>query len=159
MQQKIKFDLITKVLSGVVMLIPLTLLITHHFIIKDDVIIPDVVAIFLFIAFGITWMLHPTAYEITTEEFLIHRPKGPIRIKLNAIQSIEKTEPGMSIRLFGSGGLFGYFGLFSSKKLGKYYRYTGSNSNLVCITCTDKKYVVSIHEEEFYQHLLKVTTQ
>ena len=107
------------------------------------------------IAFLISWLLHPTSYEITNKELLIHRPKGPIKISLTDIKSIEKTEPGFSIRLFGSGGLFGYFGLFSSNKLGKHHRYTGNNENLVLLNTGKKKYLLSIHDELFFDELIK----
>ncbi|MFM7015747.1 MAG: PH domain-containing protein [Bacteroidota bacterium] len=155
MLQKIKFNLATKVLSVAVMLIPVTLIVTHRLVIKDDIILPDVIGVLLFAAFFITWMLHPTSYEITSDELLIHRPKGPIKIALSDIKTIEKTDAGLSIRLFGSGGLFGYFGYFSSKKLGKHYRYTGNNEDLVCITCSTKKYLLSIYDQAFLNHLIE----
>ena len=155
MVQKIKFDMTTKVLSALVMMIPVTLIITHRFIIKDDVIIPDIIGVLLLVLFSITWILHPTSYEITNEELLIHRPKGPIKIQLSDIQSIEKAESSVSVRLFGSGGLFGYFGLFSSRKYGKHHRYTGNNIDLVLVTCIDKKYLLSIYDEAFLNLLIE----
>jgi len=157
MVQKIRFDTTTKILSIVVLLIPVALFILPVALIKDQNIIPILTSLFLVIVFLISWLLHPTSYEITNEELLIHRPKGPIKISLTDIQSIEKTEPGFSIRLFGSGGLFGYFGLFSSNKLGKHHRYTGNNENLVLINAGKKKYLLSIHDELFFEELIKRT--
>jgi riboflavin transporter FmnP len=73
MVQKIKFDMTTKVLSTIVMMIPVTLILTHRFIIKDDVIIPDIIGVLLLALFSIAWMLHPTSYGITSINKIEHR--------------------------------------------------------------------------------------
>ena len=154
MKQKIKFDKTTKIVTAIVLLIPFAILITPIVLLKQASIIPLLTSLFLIITFLITWLLHPTSYEITTEHLLIHRPFSPIRIAYSSIIKIENTESGYSVRLFGSGGFFGYFGLFSSKKLGSHVRYTGNNENLVFIKTSKKKYLLSIHDELFYNELI-----
>jgi hypothetical protein len=157
MKQQIRFDKTTKILSIVVLLIPVALFILPAVIIKDGNIIPILTSLFLVIAFVVAWMLHPTSYEITDQQLLVHRPLGPIRINLSDIIKMEKTEPGFSVRLFGSGGLFGYYGIFSSGKLGRHLRYTGNNENLLFVNAGKKKYLLSIHDELFYNELIKRT--
>lgn len=155
MKQDIRFDNTTKIISAVIMLIPIVLFITPIILIKDGNIIPILTSIFLIITFIIAWILHPTSYEIINEQLLIHRPVSPIKINLSDIIRMEKTERGFSMRLFGSGGLFGYYGIFSSGKHGKHYRYTGNNKDLVLIICKSKKYLLSIYDENFYSQLSK----
>jgi len=158
MKQLLKFDLSTKIISAIVIAIPFVMIFAQYTFVKDNNAILDLTAIFLFITYFIAWMLHPTSYEITNENFVIHRPISAMKISLASIKNIEHTEPGYSMRLFGSGGLFGYYGLFSSKKHGTHHRYTGNNKNLILIATEKKKYLLSIHDDLFFQELIKKQT-
>ena len=155
MKQKLEFDLTTKIISALVIAIPFVMIIAQYSVIKENNEILALTSIFLFITYFVAWMLHPTSYEITNENLVIHRPVRAIKISLASIKNIERTEPGYSMRLFGSGGLFGYYGLFSSNKLGRHHRYTGNNKNLVLISTEKKKYLLSIHDELFFDELIK----
>jgi hypothetical protein len=157
MKQKLEFDLTTKIISALVIAIPFVMIIAQYSVIKENNEILSLTSIFLFITYFVAWMLHPTSYEITNENLVIHRPVRGIKISLASIKNIERTEPGYSMRLFGSGGLFGYYGLFSSNKLGRHHRYTGNNKNLVLISTEKKKYLLSIHDDLFFQELSKKT--
>jgi hypothetical protein len=155
MKQKLEFDLTTKIISALVIAIPFVMIIAQYSVIKENNEILALTSIFLFITYFVAWMLHPTSYEISNEILVIHRPVKAIKISLASIKNIERTEPGYSMRLFGSGGLFGYYGLFSSNKLGRHHRYTGNNKNLVLISTEKKKYLLSIHDELFFDELIK----
>jgi hypothetical protein len=155
MKQKLEFDLTTKIISALVIAIPFVMIIAQYSVIKENNEILALTSIFLFITYFVAWMLHPTSYEISNESLVIHRPVRSIKISLASIKNIERTEPGYSMRLFGSGGLFGYYGLFSSNKLGRHHRYTGNNKNLVLISTEKKKYLLSIHDNLFFQELSK----
>jgi hypothetical protein len=155
MKQKIAFDLTTKIISAVVIAIPFVMIIVQCFMVNDNNVILTLTSFFLFITYLVAWLLHPTSYEITNENLLIHRPLHAIKISLASIKNIERTEPGYSMRIFGSGGLFGYFGLFSSNKLGRHHRYTGNNENLVLLNTGKKKYLLSIHDKLFFDELIK----
>jgi hypothetical protein len=157
MKQKLEFDLTTKVISALVIAIPFVMIIAQYSVIKENNEILALTSIFLFFTYFVAWMLHPTSYEISNENLIIHRPVRAIKISLASIKNIERTEPGYSMRLFGSGGLFGYYGLFSSNKLGRHHRYTGNNKNLVLISTEKKKYLLSIHDNLFFQELSKKT--
>jgi hypothetical protein len=157
MKQKLEFDLTTKIISALVIAIPFVMIIAQYSVIKENNEILALTSIFLFITYFVAWMLHPTSYEISNEILVIHRPVKAIKISLASIKNIERTEPGYSMRLFGSGGLFGYYGLFSSNKLGRHHRYTGNNKNLVLISTEKKKYLLSIHDDLFFQELSKKT--
>jgi hypothetical protein len=80
----------------------------------------------------------PKQYEINENELVIHRKIGNLKIVLNEITNIEKieqyTQLGFVIRLFGSGGLFGWLGIFYSGKYGIFKMYAGAASPLVMIT-------------------------
>jgi hypothetical protein len=155
MKQKLEFDLTTKIISALVIAIPFVMIIAQYSVIKENNEILALTSIFLFITYFVAWMLHPSSYEISNENLIIHRPVRAIKISLASIKNIERTEPGYSMRLFGSGGLFGYYGLFSSNKLGRHHRYTGNNKNLVLISTEKKKYLLSIHDDLIFQELSK----
>jgi hypothetical protein len=157
MKQQLEFDLTTKIISALVIAIPFVMISAQYTVIKENNVILTLTSIFLFITYLVAWLLHPTSYEITNENLVIHRPIRAIKISLASIKNIERTEPGYSMRLFGSGGLFGYYGLFSSNKLGRHHRYTGDNKNLVLISTEKKKYLLSIHDDLFFQELSKKT--
>jgi phage shock protein PspC (stress-responsive transcriptional regulator) len=105
MKQKLDFDLTTKIISALVIAIPFVMMISQYFIINGDNVILTLTSFFLFITYLVAWLLHPTSYEITNENLLIHRPLHAIKISLASIKNIERAEPGYSMRIFGSGGL------------------------------------------------------
>jgi hypothetical protein len=80
----------------------------------------------------------PKQYEINENELVIHRKIGNLTILRNDITQIEKieayTQLGFVIRLFGSGGLFGWLGIFYSGKYGIFKMYAGAASPLLMIS-------------------------
>ena len=86
----------------------------------------------------LTYLFMPKQYEINEKELVIHRKIGNLKIVLNEITQIEKieayTQLGFVIRLFGSGGLFGWLGIFYSGKYGIFKMYAGAASPLLMIS-------------------------
>jgi hypothetical protein len=68
----------------------------------------------------------------------VRRLAGQARIALDDVREVRRSTPDDSrgcIRLWGSGGFFGYYGLFRSAKLGKFTGYvTNRNNSVVVIT-------------------------
>ncbi|MBO9570901.1 MAG: PH domain-containing protein [Chitinophagaceae bacterium] len=85
----------------------------------------------------IAWIYAPQNYLIENETLVINRAVGRVYIPLNGIvgiREVNKKELGTLIRLWGSGGLFGYYGKFRSTRMGKLTLYTTRRSNLVLLT-------------------------
>jgi len=86
----------------------------------------------------LTYLFMPKQYEINENELVIHRKIGNLTILRNDITQIEKieayTQLGFVIRLFGSGGLFGWLGIFYSGKYGIFKMYAGAASPLLMIS-------------------------
>ncbi|MBP3424774.1 MAG: hypothetical protein J6K57_07030 [Alistipes sp.] len=59
------------------------------------------------------------------------------------IEAIERSDLRGSLRLFGSGGFFGWFGIFRNSKFGTYRLYCGQLENLYLVKTTTKKYIIS----------------
>lgn len=105
----------------------------------------------LFVIFLSSCLFCPKGYIVTTDTLIIKRIVSPVTIVRSKILSAEQLDDNSlsgSIRLFGVGGLFGYFGKFSNRKLGTMTWYaTRRNSNLVLITTTDHKKLILTPDE------------
>lgn len=77
----------------------------------------------------------PISIEVNSKMLVVHRILRNRRIPLTEIASIAPCSPTMGAkRICGSGGWFGYWGLFSEKDLGKYFAYYGKASDCFLVT-------------------------
>jgi Bacterial PH domain len=106
------------------------------------------VLLIYFIAFA----FRPIHYEVTSDKLIIRRLFADIRIDRAQIKSVEllnKDSIGWTIRTFGVGGLFGYFGRFSSSKLGSMTWYATRKDKTVLVrTISNEKIVLTPDEPE-----------
>ncbi|SHJ36134.1 PH domain-containing protein [Propionispora hippei] len=95
-------------------------------------------------------------YTLREDCVVIHRFIGNIVIPLKKIESVQRVEKlSISLRLFGSGGLFGYFGIFQLEQGGRIRLYCTRSSNLVVIKA-DKAYAISPNDSaEFCQRVME----
>lgn len=105
-----------------------------------------------YIIIGLIFLL--TAYTLSQSFLSISIGKGFVRINkiygsvvINNIEDItiiSKKELRNSIRKFGNGGLFGYWGHYYSTKIGNFRVWAINLNSLVLITTKDgKKYVTN----------------
>jgi hypothetical protein len=95
---------------------------------------------------------------------IIHRPLKDVVIHRSAIVEVHQMEDGKlarSMRLFGSGGLFGYFGLFWNREFGTMTWYaTRRDQAIIIITSSHKKLVITPDETDaFMQAYAALTTK
>lgn len=93
---------------------------------------------------GVGYM--PIRLKINDEKITVIRLFGPLKIpqsEIVEIKRIGKSEINNSIRIFGSGGLFGYLGRFKNDRFGSYTMYATELNNLIFIRTSNKKYVFS----------------
>ena len=123
--------------------------------------IPFWIKISMLAFFGIllylTYAYSPLGYEINHDSLVVNRKIKPVRIALDRIKEV-KMDPQaaslMCLRLFGSGGLFGFFGTFYSGRLKVHKRYITSRKNSVVIVA-DKNYVISPEKPDLFVQLLQ----
>ncbi len=99
-------------------------------------IVGPIVSVTLFLAY----LWKPSRYEITSEYVIVHRLIGPAKYERSRIINVRAGEPDEiknAIRLFGSGGMFGYFGKFRNQHLKTFVLQCTRRDNLVFIF-TDK---------------------
>jgi hypothetical protein len=84
----------------------------------------------------LSYAYSPRGYAVLDRTLIIKRFIGNVRIPLDGIREARTaTAADLSgcIRLFGSGGLFGWYGLFRTSKLGKCTWYVTNRSNAVVL--------------------------
>ena len=100
----------------------------------------------------ITYGFSTKDYQLTTDEIIVRRLFGNVKIKRSEILSveiIEKEQMGWIIRTFGVGGLFGYWGKFSSSTLGSMTWYATRKNKIILIkTIKNKRIVITPNEME-----------
>ncbi|OWY20844.1 hypothetical protein C7N43_26820 [Sphingobacteriales bacterium UPWRP_1] len=143
-------DTLSKVVTGIVVVVLVVMLAivwgyTSISPIETEQQAGKLIAASVVAIFVLSWAFAPQAYRLTPDELIILRPLRPVKIPLNQITQV--TQPPMSqfsfmLRLFGSGGFLGYFGLFWASKLGKMWWYATRRNNLIMIYFSEGKPIV-----------------
>jgi hypothetical protein len=101
-------------------------------------------ALFIPIVAG-AWCFHPRYYLMDNDSLKINRPAGSITIPYNRIKFagyVSRDDLGDYARMFASGGLFGYFGLYRSKSAGAFFMWCANKKDLIAITQDDDKVII-----------------
>lgn len=118
----------------------------------DFIIIAGIITLPVIIIVSILYT--PRKIVRTDSVIYIKRIIGDVSIELNSIEDIQIYNPDKSdLRIFGSGGFFGYLGKYMNSKYGNYYSYVCNYDEAVIIqTQNGEKYVFSC---ERYQEMVK----
>lgn len=95
---------------------------------------------------GISYGLSPLSYVVTPEFICIKRIFGNAIIPLSSVREVRVAVPEDlkgSLRVFGNGGLFGYYGLFRTSALGICNWYITNRSKAVVLITAGKAVLVS----------------
>ena len=113
---------------------------------------PILTTVGFLLIYGIAYAFRPISYILTNEQLIIHRPFADVKIDRLQVKSVELLEEGklrLSVRLFGVGGLFGYYGKFANSKLGNMTWYaTRRNKAVLVLTMENKKIILTPDEPE-----------
>ncbi len=115
-------------------------------------------AVLLMLVILVSWLYSPYAYEITSSELIILRRFMPVRIALSSITGVRIIAPEemkFSIRVCGVGGLFGCYGFYYNKTLGKYSLYARNTKGFVLVEAGSKKIVLTPDDIEGFVGGLK----
>ncbi len=136
------YDSMAKTVSGVVaVILAVVALLTHNLFVAGLG-----TALVL-----LTFAWSPRGYTVEGQTLLVHRLIGSARIPLQEIRELRAGTADDfqgAIRLFGNGGLFGYYGLFQTTRLGKSTWYVTDRSRTVVIVTGAKTVVVSPDDVE-----------
>lgn len=87
----------------------------------------------------------PVYYKITSDKLIIHRLISNVKIdrqNIRRVEMIDKNKISWSLRTFGIGGLFGYFGNFANTKLGRMTWYATRRDRTVLVVTNDDKKII-----------------
>lgn len=90
--------------------------------------------------------MSPARLIIDDKGITIKKIYGKVFIPIGAIvevRTISKEERSKSIRIFGSGGLYGYFGDFWNEKIGDYKLYATEKRDMIYVKTIGEAYVIS----------------
>jgi hypothetical protein len=94
-----------------------------------------------------TYLFSPLGYSVRAGALVIHRPLRSLVIPLEEIRKVQILTPeavSSSFRVFGVGGLFGYYGLFFRTNLGGYVRfYLRNRENPILLDTKQGKLLLS----------------
>jgi hypothetical protein len=112
------------------------------------------IPVFLLIIFFALFIFRPISYSITDQEVIIHRTWKDVKINRKDIQNVEKLGENVAqntLRTFGVGGAWGYFGKFSHSSYGNMTWYVTRRDKLVLLKVSEsKKIVLSPDELELF---------
>jgi hypothetical protein len=95
---------------------------------------------------AVSFAWSPTGYSIGDGFLSVHRIVGNLKIPLASIREVRiasREDLEGSLRIFGSGGLFGYYGVFRSPKLGKSTWCVTRHSHAVIVVTSAGNFVLS----------------
>lgn len=149
---KNSFDRTTKVISTLTCLLLISLVVKFWF---DDIglIINIIMTVLFAFLLLLSYAWSPNQFETDASNITIRKMWNPIVIPRETITEsrlIEADDISGSVRLMGSGGLFGYYGKFNNSKLKTYNLQAGNRVNLVLIKTTDKTYVLTPDNREAF---------
>lgn len=135
------YDTATKVVSGVVCAGLLaaaaaTMAAVHNIFVGGLVLL----------TLALTYAYSPRGYRVAERSILVNRLVGKVRVPLEGIREarrIRADDLRGCIRLWGSGGLFGYYGLFRTASLGRCTWYVTNRKNAVVVIGASKTTVYS----------------
>jgi len=105
----------------------------------------------------VTFLFSPREFSLTTDGLQVKRPIRSFVIPYREIVEVKRVEwTHWGIRLFGSGGLYGFFGLFKLKGLGRVWVYVTNRDSVLLIKTRKNQYLISPkNAEEFLERLEK----
>jgi len=136
------YDLTTKIISAAVFLI-----LAVPVVATKSVVIGALGAAVLAISFAYS----PRGYEIWGRSIVVRRLMGNVSVPLDEVRELRKATAEDfrgCIRLWGNGGLFGYYGLFRTATLGKCTWYVTNRRNVVVLVTGAKTVLFSPDDVE-----------
>jgi Bacterial PH domain len=95
---------------------------------------------------SVSYAYSPRRYIVSGRAIIVKRLIGNVTVPLGNLRAARPARPDDfrgSIRLFGNGGLFGYYGLFRTPGLDKSWWYVTNRSKSLVVITAEKTVVVS----------------
>ncbi len=143
------YDTVTKIISGIAFALTFAV---------GVVIYNPIAAAILILVLVLSYAYSPRAYRVSEKAIVVKRLIGNVRVPLESLRAARRMEADDlrgCIRLWGSGGLFGYFGLFRTTKLGRCTWYATNRKNLTVVVGARKTTVYSPDDTEGFLRAIR----
>ena len=120
----------------------------NKFMIDNDDYEVLLISVTIFILYGVFMINAPISARLTTQYFELKKVVGSIRIEYAAISYIGHYRPTLSdMKMFSSGGLWGFVGVFRNSDIGSYNAFIGDMQQSFLIrTVEGRVYVFSVED-------------
>ena len=120
----------------------------NKFMIDSDDYEALLISVTVFILYGVFMINAPISVKLTTQYFELKKIVGSIRIENAAISYIGRYTPTLSdMKMFSSGGLWGFVGVFRNSDIGSYNAFIGDMQQSFLIkTVEGRVYVFSVED-------------
>lgn len=112
----------------------------------------------LLAVYGAAYIYRPIGYTLTHDILTVHRPISDVTYSLQTLDSVSivtKEQLKFTIRTFGVGGLWGYYGKFYNSVYGKMTWYLTRRDQMVLIKTDNKTILLSPDDIDSFTHRLK----
>ena len=143
----VSMDKLARIITGslfVIMIILAALMLLPIEKTASRAVLTPLILMLAFIILG-CFLFHPMRYELTGNALLVVRYIKPLSISYDEVEQIGQPsakDMKRTIRTFGNGGLFGYFGKFYNSKFGGMTWYATRRGNYVMLVMKNGKKVV-----------------
>lgn len=104
---------------------------------------------------AVTYLFKPLSFSIGENGLSVYRPNRVFTTPLGDIRDIRAVnyaDLGWGLRLFGSGGFFGYLGVFYYRKIGRVTMYCTDRNEMLLVTTKKKRFMISPENSENFLH-------
>ena len=152
MKYTASLDKLAKIVTVAITALFAFVMISQFFLLKVAGDYPLMILIGFPLLYILVYVFRPINYSITHDSIVINRPAKNVILNKADIKSVELIDKNLiryTMRLAGVGGLFGYFGKFVNRKLGKMTWYATRRDKTVLITTSaNKKIIITPDEPE-----------
>jgi hypothetical protein len=146
------YDLTTKIISAVVCVPLLFLTVVFH---------SAFIGGLAFCVVGLAYAYSPRGYVVSGQSITVKRLIGSVKIPLQGVREARIATPddlSYCVRLWGSGGLFGYYGRFRTARLGRCTFYVTDRNNLVVVKTAAKTVLFSPDDVDGFLSAIQTET-
>ncbi len=145
-------DNTTKAITIGITILFAAIIIGQYSIIKDATAsaTPIYTTVGLLVIYFIAFAFRPIKYSLTNDNLIIHRLFSKVKIERSKIKSVvllDKEKLSWSVRVFGVGGFFGYYGKFANTKLGTMTWYATRKDCIVLVEMLNNKKIILTPDE------------
>lgn len=151
MEYKASLDQTSKIITGLITVLFLSIAIWNSWLMysgSDSTIdfSANIISIILILGiYSFCYLFMPIRYVVEKDRLTIKRPLKDYHLELNKIKNVyltDKENMKWTIRTFGVGGLFGYYGKFRNKTLGNMTWFATKRNNYLVLETTGKQKII-----------------